>query len=111
MRKLISCVSAFAFMAMLSACGTGEPANNVVDEDLNAMANLGEAPQAENRTEESVETPATEASPVEKAKPAPAETAPAKPKPAEPKPAEPKPVEPKAPATDCPPEHREAGHC
>jgi hypothetical protein len=98
-------------MATLSACGTGEPANNVVDEDLNAMMNLDEPPQVENRTEESVETPATEAAPMEKAKPAPAEPAPAKPKPAEPKSAGPKPVEPKAPATDCPPEHRAAGHC
>jgi uncharacterized protein (DUF305 family) len=40
------------------------------------------------------------------AKPAPAKPAPA---PAKPKPAEN--AEPKAPATDCPPEHREAGHC
>ncbi len=38
-------------------------------------------------------------------------SAPAKPAPAKPTPAKPKPAEPSAPAPDCLPEHRAAGHC
>lgn len=111
MRKLISCASSLALVLTLSACGTDQPANNVVAEDLNAMPNLDEVAPGGNATEESAETPTTENPPVDEAKPAPATPAPAKREHAEPKPAEPKPAEPKAPAAECAPEHRAAGHC
>jgi uncharacterized protein (DUF305 family) len=52
-----------------------------------------------------------EASATQTSEAAPKSTAPAKPAPAKPTAAKPKPAEPNAPAADCLPEHRAAGHC
>jgi outer membrane biosynthesis protein TonB len=101
MRKALLGLSALALASALAACGPGEPENNVAVEDVNAMMNLDELPPGENVANEAVEAPATETPPA--AQPAPAKPAPAKPKP--------KPAEPKAPASECLPEHRAAGHC
>lgn len=105
MPKFLSCVGALALTAALSACGGNEAAeNNFVAEDVNAMDKLEELAPPEPANE-AAETPA------EEPEPGATKPAPAKPAPAKPKPPAPKPAEPEAPASDCPPEHREAGHC
>jgi hypothetical protein len=111
MRKVVLGFSAAALALSLAACGgTGQPENNIVAEDLNAMTNLEELPPVEPTANAVVETPAAEEK-APAAKPAPEKPAPAKPAPAKPKPAEPKAAEPKAPDPSCPPEHHAAGHC
>ena len=101
MKKALLPMTALEIALSLSACGGNEPAeNNIVAEDVNAMSNQEVLPSNEQATNAAAETPAEEREP-EAAKPAPTK----------PKPAEPKAAEPEANASDCPPEHREAGHC
>ena len=101
MKQVLLPMTALALAMSLSACGGNEIAeNNMVAEDVNAMMNQEEPPSTEPVANVAAETPAETPEP-EAAKPAPAK----------PKPAEPKAAEPEANASDCPPEHREAGHC
>ena len=101
MKPVLLEITVLALATSLSACGGNEAAeNNIVAEDVNAMTNQEVLPSNEQAATIAAETP------VETSEPEPAKPAPPKPKPAEPKAAEPE-----ANASDCPPEHREAGHC
>jgi hypothetical protein len=114
MTKTVLGLSAAVLALSLAACGGAEqPDNSIAAEDLNAATEQEDmapvAPAANVAVEVTVGE--TQASEPAATKPAPAKAASATPKPT---PTEPKPepvAEPKAPDSDCPPEHRAAGHC